>query len=614
MCGIAGFVGAGSETDLRAMSDAILHRGPDGEGYYQAEEQRLFLAHRRLTIVDPEGGVQPMWDVTGTACVIFNGEIYNHRDLRKELEAAGRQFASDHSDTEVLLNAYLTWGMDCLHRLDGMWAFALYDKRKQELILCRDRYGEKPLYYGARGENFAFASELTALLEHPSIERRLCPVGLKKYFAYGYVPAPNSLIEGVCKLPAGCYIAYSLVARQFVLERYWTFAIQPTDHRPSREVNAELIQLLDQAVALRLEADVPVGVFLSGGIDSSLVTALACRHHEHIESFSIGFDEASYDESDYARQVAEKFQTRHHPSVVNSDELLKLVAGTDGLIDEPMGDASLLPTTLLCRETVKHVKVGLAGDGADELLCGYQPYYALPILRLINGVLPGALKGRMGSFIENLQPSSGYLSFEYLLKRAWRPLNQPESRWAPLWMSPLMIEEIQDVLDEPVDPEEVFAEAISAWNHNPDAHPLDKLTKFYVDIYLQNDILAKTDRASMRHSLEIRAPFLSKDIADLVQQLPIGKRMQWGITKSTLKFGAADILPTNILWRRKHGFGVPMQSWFEEGRVQTPHHLDDRWQMMHARAQTAHQDRSKPETAFLWNYHLLTSWAEAHLS
>lgn len=598
------------------MSSALIHRGPDEYGEYTDKTKSLYLAHRRLTIVDPTGGRQPMWDVSRRVCIVFNGEIYNHRLLRKQLLQLGYRFESRHSDTEVILNAYLAWGISCLKQFNGMWSFALYDKQNQIIYLSRDRFGEKPLYFSRTGNSsIVFSSELKSIRQHTHVEGTINDKALKKYFTYGYIPSPNSILKDVEKLAAGSYLRFDMSSGNDQIVKYFDFSIQPDDEHKNmsaRETGEELISLLGSSVKQRLEADVPVGVFLSGGIDSSLITALACKNHgnDKVKTFTVGFREGSYDEARHAERVATLFETDQHTHYLDADNMREIASNIGSYLDEPMGDPSIVPTLLLCKETAKEVTVALSGDGADELLCGYPPFSVLPILRAIEHILPKGLIEFGNRLIQRIPSSSGYMSFEFKLKRAWRAMCYERAAWAPIWMSPLLPHELEEILSEPIEVEELYEEAISAWNAGEGVAPLDRLTKFYVDIYLQNNILTKTDRASMAFSLETRAPFLDNDVVNFISKLSYQQRMHHGTKKGILKYGAKDILPPDILGRPKHGFGVPVDSWFRNGEISVGlgQHYSAAWERKYDSALGSHQSGRRDERAYLWNYYLLCHW------
>jgi asparagine synthase (glutamine-hydrolysing) len=356
VCGIAGFAGAGDRADLERMTTALAHRGPDGEGYYVDEAAAVFLGHRRLAIIDLATGDQPMWNADQTVGVIFNGEIYNHVELRTELVRRGHRFRSDHSDTEVLVHGYREWGEDLPLKLNGMFAFVIYDRTRGRLFAARDRFGEKPFYYSHRPGFFAFASELAALASHGRVDRSLDTRALQKLFAYGYIPAPNAALKGARKLPGGSWLSFDLASGELSVRSYWRFSIEP-DHSLTDADEPRLIEecaaLLTQAAQRRLMSDRPLGVFLSGGLDSSTILAILAERGgvEHLSSFTIGFNEASFDESAHARTVADFLGTAHHERRLDMDLARELAPSVLARLDEPMGDASILPTHLLSPAT-----------------------------------------------------------------------------------------------------------------------------------------------------------------------------------------------------------------------------------------------------------------------
>ncbi|MGA9422177.1 MAG: asparagine synthase (glutamine-hydrolyzing), partial [Rhodanobacteraceae bacterium] len=338
MCGIAGFFGAGDRDVLKRMADRLIHRGPDDEGFMTDPDQGIFLAFRRLAILDIPGGRQPMTSANGAHTLVFNGEIYNFRELRRELEQLGARFRSDHSDTEVLLHGYRHWGSELPHHLNGMWAFAIVDSERRRVFLSRDRFGKKPLYWFLHQDTFVFASELTSLREHPLAPVELSARALRKYFAYGYVPAPLSFLAGVGKLPAGHSLTFDLATRAPRIERYWQYRPEPADARPAgieQRWTEEFTSLLDAAVERRLVADVPVGCFLSGGLDSSTIAALAMRHvgRERLRTYSIGFSEASFDETRHARLVARHNGADHHVETLSIERARELLPALAACLD-----------------------------------------------------------------------------------------------------------------------------------------------------------------------------------------------------------------------------------------------------------------------------------------
>ena len=569
MCGIAGFVGEGNEDILRGMGRAIAHRGPDGEAIHVDRAAGVHLLHRRLAIIDLATGEQPMWNETGDVGVIFNGEIYNHVELRAELVAKGHTFRSDHSDTEVLVHGYEEWGGDLPSRLNGMFAFAIYDGPRGCLFFARDRFGKKPLYYACRPGFFAFASELTALLRHPAVERRIDRRSLQKLFAYGFIPAPRSLYETVRRLPGGHSMTVHLDRLgEPKIERYWEFIIErpaSIPANPEAQWGEELRHLLQQAVKRRLMSDVPLGVFLSGGIDSSSVLAYATRElgRGAVSTFSIGFREPTFDESAQAREAATHFGSLHHERILGIDEARTLTPEVLRRLDEPFADPSIVPTFQLCRFARDRITVALGGDGGDELFAGYDPFKALAVARWYNALVPAALKGGIRRLAEWLPVSDANMSFEFKVKRGLRGASFPAPMWNPAWLGPLEPREVAELFDEPVAAEDLYEEAIGAWEATPATHVVDKTLEFYTRFYLQDDILAKADRASMMVSLEVRSPFLDQDLADFARRIPHEYKYRDGTTKYILKSALRGVVPDAILDRSKKGFGIPLTKWLK---------------------------------------------------
>ena len=566
MCGLAGFAGIGDRGDLHAMVAALTHRGPDGEGTYVDPDHRVYLGHRRLAILDIEGGAQPMWSADRQVGVIFNGEIYNHAELRDELEKLGHVFRSSHSDTEVLVHGYVEWGNALPERLNGMFAFAVYDRRRRRLFLARDRFGEKPLFYSLTPRLFAFASELTALACHSGVDDSLSLRSLQKFFAYGYLPAPNALFNGCRKLPGGHYLVHDLESGTIAVNAYWRFRVAPDpalDDVPEPDLVEELRALLEQAVRRRLISDVPLGVFLSGGIDSSAVALAAARALPAgtLKTFTIGFTEPSFDESPFARSVAAVIGSEHGERVLEAGDAAALMPRVLSELDEPLGDASLLPTYLLSRFTRETVTVALSGDGGDELFAGYDPFDALAIAGRYARFVPAGIHEGIRRLADLLPVSSRNMSFEFKLKRGLMGMSYPENVRNPIWMAPVEPSLMGELFDEPLRLEELYEEAIDVWDSAESTHPVDRSLDFFTNIYLQDDILEKVDRASMMVSLESRAVFLDNDLVEFCRRLPSHYKYRNGTRKYLLKKALEGQLPESIVHRPKKGFGIPLARW-----------------------------------------------------
>jgi asparagine synthase (glutamine-hydrolysing) len=569
MCGIAGFIGAGTAADLRAMTDAIIHRGPDGDGYFADQHLPVFLGSRRLAVVDIAGGAMPMWDAQGDICVIQNGEIYNHRDLRRELEALGHRFTSDHADTEVLVQGYKAWGEGLFVRLNGMFAVAIYDRHRKRLVLARDRFGEKPLFYGVTGACFAFASELRAILVHPAFKSASASkIGLMKFFAHGFFPGAHTPYDGISKLPAGHLMVIDAATGARDIRAYWTFEIVP-DAQPTGSIDdwaEELDQHLGTAIGLRLQADVPVGIFLSGGVDSSAVLSYAAdnRKAADLKTFAIGFREASFDESSHAAAVAAHIGATHHLEICDLEAARDQLPAVLDAVGEPIGDSSILPTALLSAFARKHVTVALTGDGGDELFAGYDPFKVLGRAALYDALVPGPVHAAVKAVAARLPVSDQNMSFDFVLNRGLKGLKHPASLWNPLWLAPLQPDDVADVFATPIAAEELYSEAIAAWDACPSTHRVDRVLDFYTRFYLTDGILTKADRASMSVSLEARAPFLDNHVVDFVRRLPWQVKLHGGTTKWILKRALTRRLPANVLARPKKGFGIPLARWLRD--------------------------------------------------
>ncbi|QGW64064.1 asparagine synthase (glutamine-hydrolyzing) [Lysobacter soli] len=610
MCGIAGFIGRGDGSTLKRMTDRIAHRGPDADGFLVDAANAVFLGHRRLSILDIAGGVQPMSTTDGAISIVFNGEIYNFHELRIELERLGAVFQTDHSDTEVLLHAWRHWREAMFEKLNGMWAFALLDRERKELILSRDRFGKKPLFYHAGSNSFAFSSELISLRAHPEVPAALSERALRKYYAYGFVPAPLTFIEGVNKLPGGHWMRVDLDTLSTRTQRYWEYQPEPFQERPAGIEDRwaeELLAKLGAAVDRRLVADVPVGSFLSGGIDSSAVSALAIRKlgRDRLKTFSIGFEEASFDETAYARMVASHLGAEHHVERLSIQRALDILPDVLSRFDEPVADASILPTYLLCQHARRHVTVALGGDGADELFAGYDPFKALRYARLYERMVPRPIHKAISMLAGRLPVSHGYMSLDFKIKRTLGGLNHDPRLWLPVWMAPIAPSEMEALHRKPVDLEDVFSEAIELWEGCAEANDIDRTIAFYINLYLQDDILVKVDRSSMLHSLEVRAPFLDIDFVDFVRRLPADVKLRQGTTKWLLKRAVAPLLPGEILARRKQGFGVPVGAWFRDDLLPAHTHSSGYNEAFWAQRLSSHRSRRRDERLFLWSDWLL---------
>ena len=609
MCGIAGFTGLGDPDTLHRMTSRIAHRGPDDAGHWHDEAAAVHLGFRRLSIVDLATGAQPMWTHDCAKCrrlgIVFNGEIYNHAELRTQLVALGHSFHTDHSDTETLLHAYREWGDSFTEKLNGMWAFVIYDPARRRLFGSRDRFGKKPLYYFHERGTFAFASELPALLEHANCPRSISAVALQKYFAWCYIPAPRSIYERVWKLPGGHAFSYDLAASELKTWRWWSFEIEPDPALGNADaVAAQLAQTLETATKRRLMADVPLGVFLSGGIDSSAIAAFAARHVPagKLNTFSIGFTDPTFDESSHAKLVADTLGCAHHHENLDLDKSRELLPSLISRLDEPLGDSSLLPTYLLSKFTRKHVTVALGGDGGDELFAGYDPFKALRAAEQWQRWVPRPVHQALRLLAARLPVSHANVSFDFKVKRFLRGTSYQPALWNPVWMSALEPREIAEFTHAPCDPEDVFSEAIEAWDRCKQPNLIDRSLQWWTDVYLRDDILAKVDRATMLNSLEARSPFLDIDVVNLARRIPWQLKLRDGQTKWILKHALRGIIPDAIIDRPKKGFGMPIGNWLRQGK------FDFAPDPFVTKRHTAHRAGKSDERLFLWCQWVFENW------
>lgn len=619
MCGICGFAGKGSDDDLARMTRLLAHRGPDADGFWMDRSKKIFLGHRRLSVLDISGGSQPMFTEDGSLGIVFNGEIYNFRELRSELESAGHVFFTDHSDTEVVLRGFMEWGEGLPEKLNGMWAFALMDRRNNQLFLSRDRFGKKPLFYSVSKNFFVFSSELASLVSHSEVNKEISRLSLKKYFAYGYIPAPSTIYRNIHKLPGGSNLKIDLGSFYYDIKSYWRFVLEPFENIPENPEDVwceELRHLIGKAVKRRLVSDVPLGVFLSGGIDSTSVAAFSTEilGRGNVETFSIGFREKSFDESDYAQLAASSFGTSHNLSIISMDSASVIAPMVANRLDEPMGDSSIIPTFLLCREARKKVTVALGGDGADELFAGYDPFKALYLADLYKKIVPKPVHEAIRMLAGMLPVSHQNMSLDFRLKRTLRGLSYSREIWNSVWLGTLDPSELEYLFSEPSDLEEIYEEAINSWESCTQADIASKTLQFYTDLYLQDDILVKTDRASMMNSLEVRAPYLDIELVDFVRRIPTAYKFRNGTTKYILKKALEPILPKEILYRPKKGFGAPVGQWIRNGFINLhgKNRLDEISVKRLSTFVSQHMQGSVDQRAFLWNYWICSLFMKRH--
>ncbi len=562
MCGIVGFIGRGDRDDVLRMVQTIRYRGPDDVGVYA--EQGVGLGHARLSIIDlSPSGHQPMWNMEHSVSIVFNGEIYNFSLLKKELAAKGHVFQST-SDTEVIIALYKEYGEKCFERLSGMFAIALYDVTKKKLLLARDRMGKKPLYYGVFGGTLLFASEPKAIFAHTLAKKEVDLDALNSYLALDYVPTPQSIFKGVAKLEPGVFLSYE--GGNMRKEKYWNPDFRETT-LSFPDALRELDVKLSRSVSSRLVADVPLGIFLSGGLDSSTIAYYATRAStKKIDTFSIGFDEASFDESQYAKEVSLFLDSTHHHHVLRPKDSLDIIPKIFSQLDEPLADASIIPTYLLSRFTKEHVTVALGGDGGDELFAGYPTFQAEKFVSAYQMIPSSLRKGFISRMIHALPISHANFSLDFKLKKFIDGAEEDDIilrhvRWLGTFndhdRAQLLMAEVQNSFHEqnPLASLEKFVGEFDAKNAQ------NKLLWAYQRSYMMDQVLAKVDRASMFASLETRSPFLDHELVEFANGLPYQYKMHGLATKYILKELMKDKLPHNIVYRQKKGFGIPVASW-----------------------------------------------------
>jgi asparagine synthase (glutamine-hydrolysing) len=571
MCGIAGWANldAGNDSQnhgeavLHSMCERMKHRGPDSEGVWLDES--VALGMRRLSIIDLHTGEQPVYSEDKQIVVVMNGEIYNFREVRKELENKGHKFETQ-TDTEVLPHLYEEYGEAMVEHLNGMFAFALWDKRRKKLLIARDRFGEKPLYYGVFDGKLIFASEPKVLLQNPLVKAEINLDALRQYLSFDYVPAPHSIYKNINKLPAAYLL--TLEKSEIKTRRYWNLTFHKNGSTPTlKEASEQLKELLADSVRMRLVSDVPLGILLSGGVDSSTVAAFATQFStEKVKTFSIGFEEDSFDESKYARQVAEHLGTEHYEDKLSVEKAADLIGEIGTWLDEPMSDGSILPTFLLSRFVKKYVTVALGGDGGDEIFAGYPMYFGHKMARVYNAIPRFLRSGLIEPIVNNLPVSTKNLSFDYKAKRFVAASKYDVVTRHHSWFGSFSIDEQNNLLGKDILAQasnDIYKGAKDLLKITDGETEIEQMQFLDMNFYLAEDILTKVDRASMAVSLEVRAPFLDSRVAEFAASLPLEYKLKGSKGKYILKKAVEDLLPKTILQRPKKGFGIPIAEWLK---------------------------------------------------
>jgi asparagine synthase (glutamine-hydrolysing) len=577
MCGITGWINLSPKTNdhaeavLHSMCESIVHRGPDSEGLWM--DDHVALGMRRLSIIDLKTGDQPVYSEDKSVVVMVNGELYNFREVRADLEKKGHKFVTQ-TDVEIVPHLYQIYGEDFVEHINGMFAIALWDTKQKKLILARDRFGEKPLYYGVFDNKLLYASEPKALLAHPAVNAELDLDAMRQYLSFDYVPAPRSIYKGVSKLPA----AHMLTVEngEVKTRRYWDLTWQKPESKDGlngtgiKPKAIELRDLLSNAVRMRLVSDVPLGILLSGGIDSSTVAAFAVRHAtEKVKTFSIGFEEDSFDESKYARQVAHHLGTEHYEATLSVETAADLIGDIATWLDEPLSDGSLIPTFMLSRFVRHHVTVALGGDGGDELFAGYPMYYGHRVASMYSSIPRFLRSGLIEPIVNRLPVSTKNLSFDYRAKRFIRSSNSDIVARHHSWFGSFSADEQEPLLTEHVHGQtsnDIYAGPRALLESCDAANEIERMQYLDINFYMAEDILTKVDRASMAVSLETRAPFLDPRVGAFAASLPLEYKLRGNKGKYILKKAVEELLPASILGRSKKGFGIPIADWLK-GRL-----------------------------------------------
>jgi len=625
MCGISGiFDIKGRRSIDRSIIDkmnrVLHHRGPDESGLYL--DKGIALGHRRLSIIDLASGKQPLTNEDNDVIVVFNGEIYNYKSLQSELESLGHIFRTN-SDTEVIVHGWEEWGRQCVQRFRGMFAFAIWDCKKETLFLARDRLGIKPLYYSITACGLLlFASEIKALVEHPSFDKNIDHLAVDEYFAYGYIPEPRSIFRNTHKLPPGHTL---LIRRGNDIQKtseYWNLRFSPDTSINESECQDQLIDRLREAVEIRLISEVPLGAFLSGGVDSSAVVAMmATCSDDPVNTCSISFLESGFDESEYAQKVAKLYSSNHHTECVSANDFL-LLDRLSEIYDEPYADSSALPTYRVCELAKKHVTVCLSGDGGDEVLAGYRRYRRHLLEDRIRGFIPDLIRRPLFGALARFYPKADWAPRVFRAKATFECMSRDtvEGYYHSISIvgdeirKKLYSERFRRSIDGYRPVEVLYRHAESA-----PSHPLSLVQYLDIKTYLVGDILTKVDRASMANSLEVRVPFLDHKFVEWLATIPPEMKVRGGEGKYILKKACQQYLPYDVLYRRKMGFAVPLARWFRQelsGHIQKALHdeclldlgiLD---QDFISNAIVHHQKGLCDNSALLWSLLMFSSFSK----
>ncbi len=563
MCGITGIAGFRDDALLKKMSDVLIHRGPNAYGFYTSDNASL--GHRRLSIIDlSEQGKQPLFNEDKTICVVHNGEIYNYREIKDDLVKKGHKFYCN-SDSEVIAHLYEEYGLDFLNKMNGMWGLALWDSKNEVLILSRDRMGVKPIYYTLFDGKIAFASQLNAIFQIKSLKKEIESKGLIYYSIMGYCPSPYTCLKNFYKLPPASVLIYK--NGNITVKKYWEVNVASDNHQDERYYSERIEELLNKSVERRLISDVPLGVFLSGGVDSSVILGVASQlSNEPVKAFSVGFEEESFNELPYAEKIANLFGAEHYKFILTYNDFKNIIENVMNYMDEPICDPSFLPVFMLSKETKKYVTVVLGGDGCDEQFGGYITHQNAKIVYNIQKIPKSLRNAFFKTLIKILPVSHNYMSFDYRLKGLYNGLGYPFEIANFIWLGVFNHYQCGKLLNLNItenDFQEMMDKLYSDYftSHNT-LSPLQKILFLDFKYYLPDSLLMKVDFMSMAHALEVRAPFLDYELVEFAATIPPNIKVKNQLTKYIIKKTYNKIIPENFLNRKKQGFSIPVAKWF----------------------------------------------------
>ena len=606
MCGILGSINLDINIDeFNHALDSLNHRGPDDNGILDLNlsNKRIIFGHKRLSIIDIKMGKQPMKALNNDIFIVYNGEIYNAPEIRNVLLDKGYKFMSYNSDTEVILNSYLEWGENLVKYFDGMWSFGILDKNKKKIFFSRDKFGEKPFFYYYKNNNFVFSSELIAFNSIPNLDLSLDELGIKKYCAHGFFPSDITPYKFIKKLQPGHNMKLDLTSMFLKKQKYWEYEIKPDFDKNENYWKERIYEGIKNSVKSRMISDVPVGVFLSGGLDSSIIANFAKKYNDNLKTFSIEFDEKSFDETVHASEFSQRIQSNHHKTTLNKENSNEELKQFFLKLNEPLSDSSLISFFKLNKFASKKVKVVLGGDSADELFGGYDTLKAIKVANFLNKIKLNKVHPVINFFISKIDSDYANMNLKFKLQRFFRFNYHKISVANPQWLAPLDINEINEIFGKNNNVEEIYSESIDCWDKNENLDLIDRTCEFYCKIFLQQQILVKSDRLSMMNSLELRTPFLSNELVDISMSLPNSFKLKGNNTKYILKKTFEKSLGYNFVNRKKVGLSTPISKYIKNGNIEFKLHsefMKNKKNYIKTKLDE-HNNKTSENRIFLWN-------------